>query len=120
MEQSIGDAAIKKIADDIKLELRETDIVVRFGHQGFVAFLPGVRDEQALHCAQRLRQQIQGHASTIGGQNYSIDCQIGMASYPRDGINIFALLRSAQKSVEARAEETASPDSNVVGFPPRS
>jgi hypothetical protein len=43
-----------------------------------------------------------------------------MASYPRDGINIFALLRSAQKSVETRAEETASPDSNVVGFPPRS
>jgi diguanylate cyclase (GGDEF)-like protein/putative nucleotidyltransferase with HDIG domain len=116
----IGHAAIKKIADDIKLELRETDIVVRFGHQSFVAFLPGLRDEQALHCAQRLRQQIQGHASTIGGQNYSIDCQIGMASYPRDGINIFALLRSAQKSVEARAEETASPDGNVVEFPPRS
>jgi diguanylate cyclase (GGDEF)-like protein/putative nucleotidyltransferase with HDIG domain len=116
----IGDAAIKKIADDIKLELRETDIVVRFGHQGFVAFLPGVRDQQALHCAQRLRQQIKGHASTIGGQNYSIDCQIGMASYPRDGINIFALLNSAQKSVEARAEETASLDGNVVEFPPRS
>jgi diguanylate cyclase (GGDEF)-like protein/putative nucleotidyltransferase with HDIG domain len=116
----IGDAAIKKIADDIKMELRETDIVVRFGHQSFVAFLPGLRDEQALHCAQRLRQQIQGHASTIGAQNYSIDCQIGMASYPRDGINIFALLRSAQKSVQARTEETASPDGNVVGFPPRS
>ncbi len=116
----IGHAAIKKIADDIKLELRETDIVVRFGHQSFVAFLPGIRDEQALHCAQRLRQQIQSHASTIGGQNYTIDCQIGMASYPRDGINIFALLRSAQKSVEARAEETASLDSNVIGFPPRS
>jgi diguanylate cyclase (GGDEF)-like protein len=114
-----GNEAIKKIADYIRLELRETDILVRFGHQAFVAFLPGVRDEQAIHCAQRLRQQIRSHALTAGGQNYSVDCQVGMASYPRDGIHIFGLLRSAQKSIEARAEETAAPDSNVVGFPPR-
>jgi diguanylate cyclase (GGDEF)-like protein len=117
---SIGNAAIKKIADYIKLELRETDIVARFGHHGFVAFLPGVRDEQALHCAQRLKQQIKSHASMAEGQNYSVDCQIGIASYPRDGINIFALLRSAQKRIEAHAEETAVLDGNVVGFPPRS
>jgi diguanylate cyclase (GGDEF)-like protein len=117
---SVGNAAVKKIADYIKLELRETDILVRFGHQAFVAFLPGVRDEQARHCAQRLGLQIRSHASTAEGQNYSVDCQVGIASYPRDGIHIFALIRSAQKSIESRTEEASLADSNVVGFPPRS
>jgi len=116
---SVGNAAVKKIADYIKLELRETDILVRFGHQAFVAFLPGVRDEQARHCAQRLGLQIRSHASTAEGQNYSVDCQVGIASYPRDGIHIFALIRSAQKSIESRTEEASLADSNVVGFPPR-
>jgi diguanylate cyclase (GGDEF)-like protein/putative nucleotidyltransferase with HDIG domain len=117
---NVGNAAIKKIADCIKLELRETDLLVRFGNQGFVAFLPGVRDEQAFHCAQRLRQQIKSRGSAAGGQSYSVDCQVAVASYPRDGINIFALVRSAQTSIEAQTEEIHAPDSNVIGFPPRS
>ncbi len=117
---SIVNAAIKKIADYAKLELRETDLLVRFGHQAFVAFLPGVREDQATHCGQRLKNRIKSHASATAGQSYSVECQFGVASYPRDGIHIFALLRSAQKSIESLAEEAFATDSNVVGFPPRS
>ncbi len=111
--------ALKRIADCIKPELRATDILVRFGHQGFVAFLPGVRDEQAMHCAQRLRHQIRSQGSLVSGQNLSLDCQTGIASYPRDGITIFALLQSAQKNTETHSDESILPDNNVVGFPPR-
>jgi diguanylate cyclase (GGDEF)-like protein len=111
---------LKKIADCIKPELRSTDILVRFGHQGFVAFLPGVRDEQALHCIQRLKQQIKNHGALAGGQNLAVDCQAGIASYPRDGITIFALLQSAQKSIGGYAETAPAQDNNVVEFQPRS
>ncbi len=111
---------LKRIADCIKPELRATDILVRFGHQGFVAFLPGVRDEQALHCAQRLKNQIKAQGSLVSGQNLAIDCQTGIASYPRDGITIFALLQSAQKNTGAFSEEILFQDHNVVGFQPRS
>lgn len=117
---SIANSALKKVADCIKQELRETDVLVRFGHRGFVAFLPGVRNDQAIHCAQRLRHQIESHASATVGQNCPVVCRIGTASYPKDGISILVLLRSAQQNSEAPAEESATPDSNVVGFPPRS
>ncbi len=115
----IGNLVLKRIADCVKPELRETDILVRFGHQAFIAFLPGVRDEQALHCAQRLRHQIKSQASNAGGQNFPIDCQVGIATYPKDGTTIFALLQSAQKNVGTISEEMAALDSNVVGFSPR-
>jgi diguanylate cyclase (GGDEF)-like protein len=111
---------LKRIADCIKPELRSTDILVRFGHQGFVAFLPGVRDEQALHCAQRLKQQIKNYGALAGGQNLTVDCQAGIASYPRDGITIFALLQSAQKSIGGFTETALAQDNNVVEFQPRS
>ena len=110
---------LKRIADCIKPELRATDILVRFGHQGFVAFLPGVRDEQAVHCARRLKHQIKTQSSIISGQNFSIDCNAGIASYPRDGITIFALLQSAQSNTAMTEEQAFSQDNNVIGFQPR-
>jgi diguanylate cyclase (GGDEF)-like protein len=115
----LGNLVLKKIADCVRPELRETDILVRFGHQAFIALLPGVRDEQALHCAQRLKHQIKSQASTTGGQTLSIDCPVGIASYPKDGTSIFALLQSAQKNVGTISDETSAPDSNVIGFFPR-
>jgi len=111
---------LKRIADCIKPELRATDILVRFGHQGFVAFLPGVRDEQAMHCAQRLKNQIKTLGSLVSGQSLALDCRTGIASYPRDGITIFALLQSAQKNTGASPDEIISQDHNVVEFQPRS
>ena len=114
-----GSMTLKRIAECIKPELRATDILVRYGHQGFVAFLPGVHDEQALHCVQRLKHQIKSQGLMVGGQSFPIDCQAGIASYPRDGITVFALLQSAQKNIRTLAEEIVLQDGNVVGFPPR-
>jgi diguanylate cyclase (GGDEF)-like protein len=114
-----GSMTLKRIAESIKPELRATDILVRYGHQGFVAFLPGVHDEQALHCVQRLKHQIKSQGLMVGGQSFPIDCQAGIASYPRDGITVFALLQSAQKNIRTLAEEIVLQDGNVVGFPPR-
>ncbi len=113
-----GNLTLQRIADCIKPELRETDILVRYGHQGFVAFLPGVRDEQASRCAQRLKQQIRSSVSNAA-QGISIDCKTGVASYPRDGSTVFALLQSAQENVRSETPETAAQDSNVIDFFPR-
>jgi diguanylate cyclase (GGDEF)-like protein/putative nucleotidyltransferase with HDIG domain len=116
---NLGNSILRRIADCIKPELRETDILVRYGHQGFVAFLPGVRDEQAVRCVWRLKQQIRSEVPTAG-QAFAIDCKAGVSSYPKDGATIFALLQSAQENTRSDIPETASPDSKVVDFFPRS
>jgi diguanylate cyclase (GGDEF)-like protein len=114
----LTNSILRKIAECIKPELRETDILVRYGHQAFVAFLPGVRDQQALRCVQRLKQQIKSEVP-VTALGFTIDCRAGISSYPKNGATVFALLQSAQDSMGADVQETAASDSNVVGFPPR-
>lgn len=116
---SVGNTLLKTIAQCIKHELRETDILVRYGQQGFIALLPGVRIQHARRCVLRLKQQIRNEVSNIGGQNFSIECSAGIACYPKDGSTIFTLLQCAQESQQIQISESALVDDNVVDFHPR-
>ena len=112
---NLGNLILKSVADCIKPELRETDILVRYGQSGFVAFLPGVRSDQAIRCTERLRGQIRNQALTPG-QGFTIDCQIGISYFPKDGSTIFALLQSAQESMRAEYAKKPASGSNVIDF----
>jgi diguanylate cyclase (GGDEF)-like protein/putative nucleotidyltransferase with HDIG domain len=116
---NVGNTILQRIANCIKTELRETDILVRYGHQGFVALLPGVRIEHARRCVLRLKHQIRSEVSTVGGQNFSIDCSAGISICPKDGTSISSLLQSAQDSQKINISESALSDGNVVDFLPR-
>ena len=116
---NVGNTILKKISHCIKSELRETDVLVRYGHQGFVALLPGVRVEQARRCVLRLKQQIQNEVSNVGGQNFAIDCSAGISSFPKDGSAIFSLLQSAQESQKISISESTLTDPNVIHFYPK-
>ena len=111
----LGNLILKNVADRIKPELRETDILVRYGQQGFVAFLPGVRADQAFRCAERLKQQIRNQA-LIPGEGFIIDCQAGISYYPKDGSTVFALLQSAQESMRSESAKKPVSGNNVIDF----
>jgi diguanylate cyclase (GGDEF)-like protein/putative nucleotidyltransferase with HDIG domain len=114
-----GNALLRKIAEGIKPELRETDILIRYGHHGFIALLPGVRNDQAFHCVQRLKQQIRNEAMSAAGQGFSIDCRAGVSSYPKDGATVIALLQSAQENMQSDLPATGVADKKIIEFSPR-
>jgi diguanylate cyclase (GGDEF)-like protein/putative nucleotidyltransferase with HDIG domain len=113
---NLGNSTLKRIADCIRPELRETDILVRYGPQGYIAFLPGVRDDQAFRCSQRLKQRIKSDTMT-SGQGFSIDCQTGISFCPQDGSTVLSLLKAAQENMRASFTQKSAPEGNVVGFP---
>jgi diguanylate cyclase (GGDEF)-like protein/putative nucleotidyltransferase with HDIG domain len=118
-----GNAVLRRVAESLKAELRETDVVVRYGYQGFAALLPGVRPEQAARCAQRLLKPIR-EVSTVGGGGYSIliHCQTAVASYQHDGSGVFDLLQTAQRSLPGRSRrsDAQGAEGNILEFFPRS
>ena len=114
-----GNSILRMIANCIKPELRETDILVRFGNRAFLAFLPGVREDQALSCVQRLKQQVKKQSLSLGDRSLSIDCAAGSSSYPKDGSTIFDLLQSAQQSIRAKPSKSGADGNKVIGFNPR-
>ncbi|MEJ2111518.1 MAG: hypothetical protein P8Z37_16725, partial [Acidobacteriota bacterium] len=67
----------------------------------------------------RLKQQIRNEVSTVGGQNFSIDCSAGIASYPKEGSTVATLLQSAQESQRIHFSELDLSEEKVVDFLPR-
>ncbi len=114
----LGNSIMRRVADCIKPELRETDILVRYGNQGFTALLPGVRDGQALRCMQRLKQQIR-REFLAPSQGFSVDFSGGVSVYPKDGTTVFTLIQSAQKNLLSDSPKAADSGTNVVDFSPR-
>ena len=121
---AVSDATFKRIADTLRAELRQIDVLVRYGYRGFIALLPGMRGDQASRYGQRLIQQVR--KSNIGsgvGQGVPVACRASVASFPSDGTNVYALLECAHRAL-GREERPASPeddetDRNVLEFPPR-
>ena len=122
--RGIGDSILRKVADTLRSELRQTDILVRFGYDGFVALLPGVRGLQAARYVHRVQQQIKSAPMNMTpGNALFVNCQAGIASYPDDGSTLPALLQTAQRVLIENAR-LASPqvsgfEGNVLEFPPR-
>ena len=119
-----GDMMLRKVADVLRSELRQTDILVRYGHDGFVALLPGLGNPQASRYVQRLQQQIKGTPVNLApGNTLFVTCHAGIASFPNDGASLLALLRAAQKAmyeqVKLSSPQAAGSEGNVLEFPPR-
>ncbi len=119
-----ADLIMGKVADAFRLDLRETDVLARFGSQGFVALLPGMRQEQAQRWAQTLQQRARSITISTGqSQGVYANCHIAVSSFPEAGADIFTLIASARQSLVAhtksRKEQDAESPASVVGFPPR-
>jgi diguanylate cyclase (GGDEF)-like protein/putative nucleotidyltransferase with HDIG domain len=114
----MANSILRRTADCIKPELRETDILARYGYQGFVALLPGVRDEQAVRCVQRLKQQIRKEFFSVV-QGLSVDFKAGVSSYPKSGATVFSMIQSAQENMRSASREEVASDGNVIDFFPR-
>jgi len=121
---AVSDATLKRVADALRAELRQIDVLVRYGYRGFIALLPSMRGDQASRYGQRLIQQVR--KSNVGsgmGQGVPVACRVSVASFPSDGTNVYALLESAHRAL-GQEERPPSPgyeeiDRNVLEFPPR-
>ncbi len=53
-----GDEVLKALATSLTSRLRESDVVVRYGGEEFVALLPDCAAEEAIDTAERIRQEV--------------------------------------------------------------
>jgi diguanylate cyclase (GGDEF)-like protein/PAS domain S-box-containing protein len=74
-----GDYVLKEIAQILKNNLRNCDILVRYGGEEFVALLPGSNKESAVRTAERLRTQLSDHAFQFEGNEFYVTVSIGAA-----------------------------------------
>ena len=94
-----GDAVLQELSRRMQGELRSGDLLARLGGDEFVVVLPDIdKHEQALRIADKLERALraplnhEGHLLQVGAS-------IGIAHYPVDGVELDALLASADQAM---------------------
>jgi diguanylate cyclase (GGDEF)-like protein len=77
-----GDAVLREISDALREILRETDMIVRWGGEEFLAFLPAVPRSSLDDVARRLLSGIPARSIEYQGIKLSVNVSIGFAPFP--------------------------------------
>jgi len=92
----VADQVLAEAALFLKLALRESDIVGRYGRDGFAVLLPETDTLPALRAADRARRALEGHRFARVGR---ISVSAGVAASPRDGMENVELIESATRAL---------------------
>jgi len=94
----LGDEALKKVASLLKVNVRQGDVVSRYGGEEFAMLLPGTDKDGATLSAEKLRTMVEEElALEIGSSSEKITITVGVASYPEDGKTVEEIIAMADK-----------------------
>ena len=96
----VGDRILLDLARRFRAQLREIDLVARFGGDQFAMILPHTFEKGGVEVAERIRQSIAGWAFvTTEGAEIRLTVSLGLCSYPADGASAPDLVEVAQKAL---------------------
>ncbi|MCA1558014.1 MAG: diguanylate cyclase, partial [Acidobacteria bacterium] len=98
---AVGDRMLASVADVIRKQLRQMDILARYAGDEFVAIMPMASAETAVIVAERIRSAVESHEFTVRtGRTASVGLSIGIACFPKDGDTAEELLTSADRNMQ--------------------
>ncbi len=77
-----GDAVLKMIAENLRVALRETDMIVRWGGEEFLAFLPAIPRHGVDEIARRILLSISSQSLTYQEHQISVNVSVGFSPFP--------------------------------------
>lgn len=93
----IGDKVLKELARILNENLRESDIIVRYGGEEFMVLLMGVDDEQkALEVAAKIGEKVrENEIDVYAGATIKKTISIGLSMFPDDSSNFDTVIKNA-------------------------
>lgn len=108
-----GDRLLMQLVENIQNQLRDTDILARFGGDEFVILLPEAPPAGATYVAERIRSAVANRPLEFEGYTTEISVSIGISSYPDDGKTLTSLVENADKAMYRAKSEGRN---KVVNF----
>jgi TonB family protein len=94
-----GDHALRAAAEQLRRHLRESDLLIRYGGDEFVAVLPGIAEDEVEGLVDRARRALAVNRFRPNDRTPPVDLPIafshGVAVAPRDGVSAEEVLRRA-------------------------
>ena len=78
----VGDHVLQEMAATFKSNLRDVDVLVRYGGEEFVVVLPGTNLREGLVVASRIKDQVEKKIFHQEGFKIHMTVSIGVANYP--------------------------------------
>ena len=96
-----GDDLLRKLANLLSSRLRQIDVIARYGGEEFILLLPSTTRANALICAEDIRQMIAKYPfhGREGQPMGFVSVSVGVASFPKDGTEVPALLKAADDAL---------------------
>jgi len=101
---AIGDRVIELVADILRAEVRDEDLVCRYGGEEFCIFLPGLVLERAAAVAERLRRTIRKDLAKRLALPEKVTISLGVACLQADTKSVAALVNEADIALYAAKE----------------
>jgi len=77
-----GDAVLKMIAESLRIALRETDMIVRWGGEEFLAFLPAIPRNGVDEIARRILSCVSSQPVPFQDHTIHVNVSVGFAPFP--------------------------------------
>ncbi len=93
---SIGDTALRSVADMIRPAIKDRGIAARFGGDEFVIILPGMSHQEAMTVAESIRARAKNYRHlTKNHALATLSISLGVATAPQSGETSHALFHAA-------------------------
>jgi len=91
----VGDMVLTEISRHIRDNVREIDMLARFGGEEFMVFAPRTNKESALLIAERIRRSIAESVIHAYDEHLKVTVSIGLAAFPQDAAKVEDLIGKA-------------------------
>jgi len=119
---AVGDRMLTSVAEVIKKQLRQMDILARYAGDEFVAIMPMASGDMAAMVVKRIRTAVEAHKFTVRtGRTAEVGVSIGVACFPEDGETAEQLLTTADRNMQhdkhaRKLAPTLAAQPNVASF----
>jgi diguanylate cyclase (GGDEF)-like protein len=97
----VGDVVLRDVARLLQRNLRDVDLIARFGGEEFILLLIETSAEQAMPVAQRLRQLVEIHPIRAYDELLTQTISIGAAGFPQHAQTLEQLIERADEALYA-------------------
>jgi diguanylate cyclase (GGDEF)-like protein len=101
----VGDAILKEVSTRIKENIRQIDLMGRYGGEEFSIVLTETGKDDARYVAERIRRAIEEACIRVYDEDLKVTISIGISSFPADGQDTRSLIEKADQALY-KAKET--------------
>ncbi|MEI6207181.1 MAG: GGDEF domain-containing protein [Desulfuromonadales bacterium] len=100
-----GDIVLKSVAQTLRSNVRNYDVIGRYGGEEFVILLPDTSFEQSLLAAEHIREKVRNELIEVAGERIPVTASLGVASSGGTDKSLTDIIRRADEGMyKAKAE----------------